>query len=86
MVNYALSIANITVAAMFTESKDMIKISFRSIGSFSVNKFARTYFNGGGHVNAAGGRSEHSLQDTLERFKSLVIKNKQELKHEANTI
>ena len=86
LVNYALSIANITVAAMFTESKDIIKISFRSIGSFSVNDFARSHFDGGGHANAAGGRSELSLQDTLERFKSLVIKNKQELKHEANTI
>jgi phosphoesterase RecJ-like protein len=86
LVNYALSIANITIAAMFTESKDLVKISFRSIGSFSVNEFARTYFNGGGHTNAAGGRSEISLQDTLERFKSLVKKNKEELKHEANTI
>jgi len=86
LVNYALSIANITVAAMFTESKEMIKISFRSVGSFSVNEFARAYFDGGGHANAAGGRSERSLQDTLERFKSLVISNKQELKHEANTI
>ena len=86
LVNYALSIANITIAAMFTESKDMIKISFRSVGSFSVNEFARNYFDGGGHANAAGGRSEHSLQDTLEKFKSLVIKNKQELRHEANTI
>lgn len=86
LVNYALSIANITIAAMFTEGKDLVKISFRSIGSFSVNEFARNYFNGGGHTNAAGGRSELSLQDTLERFKSLVKRNKQELKHEANTI
>jgi phosphoesterase RecJ-like protein len=86
LVNYALSIANITIAAMFTESKEMVKISFRSIGSFSVNEFARKNFGGGGHANAAGGRSELSLQDTLERFKSLVIKNKQHIRHEANTI
>ena len=86
LVNYALSIANITIAAMFTESKDMVKISFRSVGSFSVNEFARKHFAGGGHANAAGGRSDLSLQDTLERFKSLVIKNKQQLRHEANQI
>jgi bifunctional oligoribonuclease and PAP phosphatase NrnA len=86
LVNYALSIANITIAAMFTENKDLVKISFRSIGSFSVNDFARNYFNGGGHTNAAGGRSERSLQDTIERFKNLVIKNKQELRHEINTV
>jgi bifunctional oligoribonuclease and PAP phosphatase NrnA len=86
LVNYALSIANITIAAMFTENKDLIKISFRSIGSFSVNDFARNYFNGGGHANAAGGKSEISLQDTIERFKTLVIKNKQELSHEVNAV
>jgi bifunctional oligoribonuclease and PAP phosphatase NrnA len=86
LVNYALSIANITIAAMFTENKDLVKISFRSIGSFSVNDFARNYFNGGGHANAAGGRSEISLQDTIERFKTLVIKNKQELRHEVNAV
>ena len=74
--------ANITIAAMFTESKDVVKISFRSVGTFSVNEFARNYFDGGGHANAAGGRSELSLQDTLEKFKSLVIKNKQELRFE----
>jgi bifunctional oligoribonuclease and PAP phosphatase NrnA len=86
LVNYALSIANITMAALFTESDDMVKISFRSIGAFSVNEFARKYFDGGGHANAAGGRSEASLQDTIEIFKSLVIKNKQKLEHETNTI
>ena len=86
LVNYALSIANITMAAMFTESKDLVKISFRSVGAFSVNEFARKYFNGGGHANAAGGKSEKSLQDTIEEFKSLVIKYKQELEHETNII
>jgi bifunctional oligoribonuclease and PAP phosphatase NrnA len=86
LVNYALSIANITIAAMFTENKELIKISFRSIGSFSVNDFARNYFNGGGHANAAGGKSKISLQDTIERFKTLVIKNKQKLRHEVNTV
>ncbi len=84
LVNYALSIANITMAAMFTEAEDMIKISFRSVGSFSVNEFARKYFNGGGHNNAAGGRSEESLQDTIEYFKKLVEKHKDELKYDPN--
>jgi phosphoesterase RecJ-like protein len=86
LVNYALSIANITMAAMFTESKDMVKISFRSIGEFSVNTFARKNFNGGGHANAAGGKSDLSLQDTIELFKSLVINCKQEIEDEINTL
>jgi len=86
LVNYALSIANIAMAAMFTESKDMVKISFRSVGDFSVNEFARKNFDGGGHANAAGGRSEQSLQNTIELFKSLVIKSKKELENEINKL
>lgn len=84
LVNYALSIANITMAAMFTEGKDAVRISFRSIGSYSVNEFARKHFNGGGHNNAAGGRTELSLTETIERFKSIVINNKKELQYENN--
>ena len=76
LVNYALSIGGINLAAMFTESNDLVKISFRSVGSFSVNEFAKMYFEGGGHANAAGGRSTESIQDTIERFKTLVIENK----------
>jgi phosphoesterase RecJ-like protein len=86
LVNYALSIANITMAAMFTESKEMVKISFRSVGSYSVNEFARNHFNGGGHANAAGGRSDLSIVETIEKFKTLVIQNKKQLEHEINTI
>jgi phosphoesterase RecJ-like protein len=82
LVNYALSIAGITMAAMFTEGKDMVKISFRSVGSFSVNEFAKKYFNGGGHANAAGGRSDENIQDTIERYKALVMENKEELINE----
>ncbi|MEN8250575.1 MAG: DHH family phosphoesterase [Bacteroidota bacterium] len=84
LVNYALSIANITMAAMFTEAKDAVRISFRSIGSYSVNEFARAHFNGGGHNNAAGGRTELSLEETIEKFKSIVINKKKELQYEIN--
>lgn len=73
-VNYALSIENIAFAAIFIEDKgnDIIKISLRSKGTFSVNAFAREHFNGGGHINAAGGRSELSLEATVEKFISIL--------------
>ena len=73
-VNYALGIEGVVFSALFTENKEegIIKISFRSIGDFSVNTFAREHFEGGGHQNAAGGRSRLSLQQTLERFESLL--------------
>jgi len=47
-------------------------MSFRSTGDFDVNKFARTHFNGGGHKNAAGGKSFVSLKETINIFTSLL--------------
>ena len=74
-VNYGLSVAGIEMAVLMTESKkeNMIKISFRSKGDLAVNLFAKTYFEGGGHINAAGGKSNKSLQETEAYFlKSLA--------------
>lgn len=74
IVNYGLSIKDIDFAAIFIENKEegMIKISFRSEGHFDVNEFARTYFNGGGHINAAGGKSFDSLEETITRFVAVL--------------
>ncbi|KPM31693.1 Phosphoesterase RecJ domain protein [Croceitalea dokdonensis DOKDO 023] len=80
-VNYGLTLENINLAVIFIENKEeqIIKISFRSIGDFSVNKFARAHFNGGGHDNAAGGRSLTSLQATTEKFMTLLKDYKSQL-------
>jgi len=81
VVNYALSLKGIIFAAIFIEDKEqsIIKISFRSKGSFSVNKFSRNHYNGGGHDNAAGGRSEFAMQETVDNFCSLLKDYKTEL-------
>ena len=81
IVNYALSLQGVVMAAIFIEDKEqgIIKISFRSKGAFSVNEFARNYFDGGGHDNAAGARSLESLEDTVLRFKSVLLKYKEQL-------
>lgn len=73
-VNYALSLENIIVAAIFIEDykENMIKISLRSKGDFSVNELSRLHFNGGGHTNAAGGRSDLSLKETVDKFISIL--------------
>ena len=73
-VNYGLSLEGVIFAVIFIEnrSENIIKISFRSKGDFSVNEFARAHFNGGGHTNAAGGRSDLSLQKTTEHFLTLL--------------
>ena len=81
VVNYALSLSNIFLAAIFIEDKEqqIIKISFRSKGSFSVNQFARNHFDGGGHDNAAGGKSELSLKETVEKFVKLLPKYQEDI-------
>lgn len=78
IVNYGLSIKGIVFTAIFIENKEenIIKISFRSQGDFDVNLFAREYFNGGGHRNAAGGKSEVSMSETVQKFENLVQKLK----------
>lgn len=76
IVNYGLSIKGIHFTAIFIENRDekIIKISFRSQGDFDVNQFARDHFNGGGHRNAAGGKSEVSMAETTQKFEDLVTK------------
>ncbi len=85
LVNYALSLDGIKLAALFSEREDGIKISFRSSTEVAVNKFAAAHFLGGGHKNAAGGKSMLSLKDTVERFETLVEQNQEELFQEKQT-
>ena len=81
LVNYGLSLKRAKLAAIFIEHKQegIIKISFRSKGSFDVNKFARNHFNGGGHNNASGGRSDLNLKDTITKFTDLLTEYELEL-------
>ncbi len=76
IVNYGLTIKGIAFAAIFIENRDenIVKISFRSQGAFDVNQFARDHFNGGGHINAAGGKSEDTLENTIEKFENIISK------------
>lgn len=76
LVNYALSVKGIKVAALFREKDEIVKISFRSVGEIEVNKFASENFDGGGHRNAAGGRSEASLDETVLKFQNLMESGK----------
>ncbi|MEP7265503.1 MAG: DHH family phosphoesterase [Bacteroidota bacterium] len=81
IVNFALSIKGIKMAALFSERDGIVKISFRSKGNFSVKELAEQNFEGGGHKNAAGGRSALSLKDTVKKFDDLLplYKNKLEV-------
>lgn len=78
IVNYGLSLEGINMTAFFIENKEegIIKISFRSQGDVDVNQFARTYFNGGGHINAAGGKSFLTLEETVKQFIAILAEEK----------
>ena len=73
IVNMALSVKNIQLSVMLTERAEEVRISFRSKGNVDVSTFSRTYFNGGGHFNAAGGQSNLSLTDTINKIKELIV-------------
>ncbi|NCI46227.1 DHH family phosphoesterase [Sediminibacterium soli] len=72
LVNYLLTISGIRFGAIVVDRSEERKWSFRSKGYFDVNAFARRHFEGGGHMNAAGGRSSESLQETVKKFKEVL--------------
>lgn len=71
-VNYALTVRKMKMSAMFLAHRKFIRVSLRSRGDVDVNLFARTYFDGGGHKNAAGGKSSLSMEETIARFVKAV--------------
>lgn len=81
LVNYGLSIKDVQLSVLMYDRGEEIKISFRSLGDFSVNDLARKYFEGGGHKNASGGSSKESLHDTLKRFLDILPEYKEKLTH-----
>ncbi len=71
-VNIPLSIGNIVFSALFIERENLVKASFRSKGTFPANAFAASHFNGGGHLNAAGGDDKIALEKVVEKFTQLL--------------
>jgi len=83
-VNYGLSLKNSNFAVIFLENdNEGVRISFRSKGTFPANEFAKKYFNGGGHLNAAGGRTNLSIEEAVALFKEKLPEFKNQL-HTAN--
>lgn len=79
LVNFPLSIKGIKLAAIIIDRGEERKSSFRSKGSFDVNTFARTYFNGGGHYNAAGGFNKEPLDAVADKFIAAMKENAAQL-------
>ncbi len=79
LVNFPLSIKGIKLAAVIIDRGDERKSSFRSKGGFDVNTFARKYFNGGGHFNAAGGKNNEPLDEVVRKFKAAIKETQEQL-------
>jgi bifunctional oligoribonuclease and PAP phosphatase NrnA len=79
LVNYPLGIQGIKLAAIIIDRGEERKSSFRSKDGFDVNTFARTYFNGGGHFNAAGGQNKEPLEEVVAMFIKAMKENKDQL-------
>lgn len=79
LVNYLLTIEGIRLGALIIDRTEERKWSFRSKGDFDVNVFARQHFEGGGHKNAAGGRSSDGLEQNVQRFKAIIRQYEQQL-------
>lgn len=79
IVNYPLMMDQVNMSVLLTERDNQIRLSFRSKGEFSVNQLTRDYFNGGGHKNAAGGRSNSTMVETINTIKEVVSKYKEAL-------
>ena len=77
-VNYPLTIKKMKMSAMFSQQHDFIRVSLRSRGDVDVNLFARRYFNGGGHRNAAGGKSFVSMDETIQHYIDAVNEYREE--------
>lgn len=58
------------------EDESCIKISMRSQGEFSVRDLCERYFGGGGHLNASAGEFYGTLEEAVNMFYVMLLKEK----------
>ncbi len=78
-VNYGLSIKDIVLSVLIIDRTKLVKMSFRSKGKFPCNLMASEHFNGGGHLNASGGSSTDTLENTVKKFREILPQFKSSL-------
>jgi phosphoesterase RecJ-like protein len=81
-VNIPLSIETVVLSVFIREDENIIRISFRSKGSFPTNEFAASVFGGGGHLNASGGEYTGTLEDAIALFEEALPRYEQLLRAE----
>ena len=63
-----------------TEKGNIIWVSLRSVDDFPCNQMAEEFFNGGGHLNASGGRLNCSMEEAIEIVRKAIIAYENKLK------
>jgi phosphoesterase RecJ-like protein len=72
LVNIPQQIKGLKLSISLREDSDkpnLVWVSLRSVDDFPCNKMAEEFFNGGGHLNASGGRVNGTMQDAVETVK-----------------
>ena len=81
VVNFPLSMDKVNMSLLITEKDNQLRLSFRSKGNFSVNDLARNHFNGGGHRNAAGGKTNEDVDSLISRLNGILENQKEDLNY-----
>ena len=63
-----------------TEKDRVVWVSLRSVDNFPCNLMAEEFFNGGGHLNASGGRLNCSMDEAVKIVKDAIIAYENKLK------
>ncbi len=69
LVNMPLQIKGLKLSISLredTERENLVWVSLRSVDAFPCNKVAAQFFNGGGHLNASGGRVYGTIEDAVK--------------------
>ena len=75
LVNMPLQIKGLKLSISLREDteKDMIWVSLRSVDDFPCNEVAARFFNGGGHLNASGGKLQCTLAEAVDVVKQAFV-------------
>lgn len=84
LVNIPLQIKGLKFSVSLredTEKDNLVWVSLRSVDDFPCNKVAEQFFNGGGHLNASGGRLYCSIEEAVKVTKQAFLHFEEKLKH-----
>ena len=75
LVNMPLQIKGMRLSISLredTERDNLVWVSLRSVDDFPCNRMAERYFNGGGHLNASGGRLTCTIEEAEKRVREAI--------------